>query len=238
MATEDVTIAILGAFKVASGRLSAASGRDKDPVSQGFSVKDAWYRFELGWDIHSDRPLLISELHTIITKLQEVNRQYNMRQFTFRYLLQDRFHAVGRLRNPAKPAPPRRLALAPEYLDVFEGYLVWSDFGRYMDFEDVANAMMGLLDNSWRCMVEFRKSSSDIRAGQKGPFTYHDVRKSVKLVVSAPATELSLGEVMDLAYYTAEFGRVFFMEEHRCVLTNTYYPKAIEVIGFLSRGVP
>ncbi|KAI4174439.1 MAG: hypothetical protein LQ346_008240 [Caloplaca aetnensis] len=237
MAADDVTIAILGALKAACDLLSDASGRDDSPVRQEFSIKDIWYRFELGWDLHGDRPLLKSELYTIITKLQEVNRRYNMRQVTFKYLLEGRFHAVGRLRNPVTPPPPRQIAqVGPKYLNLPYGHIVWSDFVRPMDFEAVAIGMIGLLDHSWHCMADFHRSSSRIPAG-KNPFTYHDKRASVKFEVWAPATLLSLEELMDLAYYTAEFGRLYFMREHRVVFTSTYYPTPIEINGALSRGV-
>ncbi|KAL8924698.1 MAG: hypothetical protein Q9208_003888 [Pyrenodesmia sp. 3 TL-2023] len=236
MAADDVTMALLAAFRAACGRLSLASGRDDDPVERDFIVKDAWYRFELGWDMHGERPLLIYELYIIITKLQEVSLKYNMRQVTFKYLLEGRFHAIGRLRHPAKPPPRRQVAFGTEHMDIRHGHIVWSNFGQDMVFELVANAMMGLLDNGWHCMVQVRRPSGNIRASAQGPFTYHDVRRSVEFLVSAPATQLSLEQVMDLAYYTAEFGRLYFMEEHRCVLTNTYHPVHVEVIGSLSIG--
>ncbi len=237
MAADDVTVAVLAAMKAACDRLSEASGRDENPVSQEFIVKDTWFRFELVWDLHSDRALLYSELYIIITKLQEVNRKYNMRQVTFKYLLEGRFHAIGRLRNPATPPPPRQIAQRePKYLKIPYGHIVWENFGRPMDFEAVAVGMIGLLDHGWHCMADYHRSSSRIPAG-RNPFTFHDKRASVKLEVWAPATEPSLEQVMDLAYYTAEFGRMFFLREHRVVFTSTYYPTPIEVSGALSRGV-
>ncbi|KAL8897439.1 MAG: hypothetical protein Q9207_007219 [Kuettlingeria erythrocarpa] len=237
MAADDVTIAILAAMKAACDRLSDASGRDDDPVEQEFIIKNTWSRLELGWDLHGDRPLLFSELYTIITELQEVNRKYNMRQVTFKYLLEGRFHAIGRLRNPATPPPPRQIAqVGPKYLNVPYGRIVWEDFGRPMDFEAVAIGMIGLLDHGWHCMADFHRSGSRIPAG-KNPFTFHDQRSSVMFEVWAPATKLSLEEVMDLAYYTAVFGRLYFMREHRVVFTSTYYPTPIEIAGALSRGV-
>ncbi|KAL8944442.1 MAG: hypothetical protein Q9211_000584 [Gyalolechia sp. 1 TL-2023] len=234
MAVDDVTVAILAAFKLACERLSTASGSDGKPLEQNFSVKDVWYRFELGWDEYGDTPLLISELYTIIMKLHEVSVKYHMRQVTFKYLLADRFHAVGRLRNAPKPAPHRQAALGPQSQDVPDGHITWSEYGRSMNFRVVANAMMGLLDNSWDVMVKSRQPSGEIRLDQN-PFTYQDSVGLVELEVSAPPGKLSLEDVIDVAFYSALFGRLFRMKEHRCVLTNTYYPTETRVIGTISR---
>ncbi|KAL9002672.1 MAG: hypothetical protein Q9188_004411 [Gyalolechia gomerana] len=234
MAHDDVTIAVLGAFRQACKRLSLVSGKDSEPVERDFYLRDIWYRFEIGWDEHGDQPLLMSELYEMIMKVQEVIWSYNMRQVTFKYLLKGRFHAIGRLRNPAKPPPLRQNAVGPKYLDVPYGHIVWSKYGRPMDFEVVATAIMGLLYNSWDCMVSYRRSSHNIHT-EKNPFTYQDLRGLVDLELSTPG-ELDVEDVMDIAYYMAEFGRAFFMKEHQCVFTNTYYPTQTQVKGTIWKG--
>ncbi|KAI4167195.1 MAG: hypothetical protein LQ343_007407 [Gyalolechia ehrenbergii] len=234
MADDDVTIAVLAAFRQACKRLSLVSGKDSNPLERDFYLRDVWYRFEIGWDAHGDQPLLMSELYEMIMKVQEVIWSYNMRQVTFKYLLKGRFHAIGRLRNPATPPPSRRIALGPKSVEVPDGHIVWSEYGLPMDFEVVATAMMGLLYNSWGCMVSYRRSSHNILT-DKNPFTYQDLRGLVHLEVSTPE-ELSVEDVMDIAYYIAVFGRIYFMEEHQCVLTNTYYPTETQVKGTISKG--
>ncbi|KAL8985147.1 MAG: hypothetical protein Q9177_004514, partial [Variospora cf. flavescens] len=115
MAADDVTMAIITTFKIACERLSAEAGKEDAPVEDEFRVRDNWYRFELGWDhvVANDKPFLITELRTIIMELDELNRNYNMRQLTFTYLLAGRFHVIGRLRNPPIPPEPRHHAIRP-----------------------------------------------------------------------------------------------------------------------------
>ncbi|KAL8959080.1 MAG: hypothetical protein Q9193_003995 [Seirophora villosa] len=237
MDADDVTIAVVAMFKLACERLSEESGRERARVDEDFRISDRWYRFELGWDQHEhDRPFVITELRTIITAIAEVNRNYNMRQITFKYLRAGRFHVIGRLRNPATPPPPRQDAPRPVRMAIPNGEVLWLDYGRPMDFDVVFNAMMGLLSNCWEAMVRSRKSASRIIA-DTSPFTYHDSRLSVRFEVSAPAMQLNLDNTMDMAYYAVNFGRIFFMKEHHCSLLNTYYPTPVEVTSSLSKEV-
>ncbi|KAL9019138.1 MAG: hypothetical protein Q9185_003569 [Variospora sp. 1 TL-2023] len=238
MAADDVTMAIITTFKVACERLSAKAGKEDAPVDDEFRVRDEWYRFELGWDhdVANDKPFLITELRTIIVALDELNRNYNMRQLTFTYLLAGRFHVIGRLRNPPVPPAPRHRAIRPVRMSIPDGHVLWTTYGRPMDFSTVADAMMGLLINCWDTMVEMRKPAYAI-ISDTVPLAYLDVPREVKLEVWAPPLQLSLHRMMDMAYYAVDFGRVFFMVEHHCALVITYYPAPLEVTSVLSREV-
>ena len=237
MAADDVTMALMTASKRVCDLLSLASGKDQSPIHQEFWIRETWFRFELGWDAHSDRPLLLAELQMIIVKLYEIAHRYHMRQLTFKYLVQGHFHCAGRLRNPPSRPPPRSIAIGAEHLNVPYGNLVWSDFGRPMDFETVANAMLGIFLHAWDLMVETRKSSDRIRA-QQTPYTYHDIGRSLRLQISPGAAQnLKLRDILDIAYFTVEFGRIFYMEEHHCSLVDTYYPERKQVLSSLSRGI-
>lgn len=236
MSTDDVTIALLSVLKRSIDHLSAASGNPSAPLTTDFSLRDSWYRFELGWDQHSqEKKLLISELYVMVMKLLEVSLKYVMREVTFRYMVQGKFHAVGRLRNPIRPPPRRKMAVGPKYMTLPSGHVEWSDYGRSMDFELVANTMISLLDNSWQLIVASRKHAGNMVI-DRHPFTYRDVRGKVEIEVSGPEGRLSLEEVMDVATYMVEFGRVFFMEEHTCVFTNTYYPTETKIVGTLLKA--
>lgn len=159
-----------------------------------------------------------------------------MRQVTFKYLLAGKFHAIGRLRNAATPAPRRKMAVGPKYMGISQGYIEWSDYGQQLDYQTVANTVMGFFDNCWNFMVQTKKASSQITI-DNAPFRYHDVGDRVEVEVSGPSGgQLNLEEVMEVTYYMVEFGRVFFMEEHQCVLINTYYPVETKVTGFLLKG--
>ncbi|KAL8669437.1 MAG: hypothetical protein Q9168_005972 [Polycauliona sp. 1 TL-2023] len=234
MATDDVTMAMLAIFKAACERLSSASGQDGEVVKHDFAIRDKWYRFELGWDAYGPRPLLISELLTIVTKLWELSRVYFMRQVTFKYLLAGQFHATGRLRNPAAPAPRRQDALQPRVMNIPHGHIIWADFDRKMEFEVVADTMMSLLGNGWVAMSNYHKASRKLHV--PNPFMFNNPQRSVRFTVSAPQKELSLGDVMDVAYYTVMFGRLFNMQEHHCALTSTYYPQPVEILGSIVKG--
>ncbi|KAI4114681.1 MAG: hypothetical protein LQ345_004580 [Seirophora villosa] len=235
MDADDVTMAVVAMFKVACERLSAESGRERARVGQDFRISDRWYRFELGWDQHEDdRPFVITELRTIIMAIAELNRNYNMRQITLKYLRAGRFHVIGRLRNPATPPPPRQDAARPARMAIPNGEVLWLDYGRPMDFDVVVNAMMGLFSNCWDTIVRFRKPAARIIA-DTSPFTYEDSRLSVRFEVSAPPMQLNVDNTMDMAYYAVNFGRIFFMKEHHCALLNTYYPTPVEVTSSLSK---
>ncbi|KAL8953120.1 MAG: hypothetical protein Q9222_001003 [Ikaeria aurantiellina] len=234
MDADDVSMALLAAAQLACTRLSSVSGRDRDPVGESFRVKDSWFRFELGWDLHSDQPFLLSELKVILIKLYEVGQRYNMRQATFTYYLKGRFHVVGRLRNPAVPPPPRRMAVGPKQMAIPDGSLVWSDYGRPMAYEPVVDSMMAIMLNGWDSMVDSRKSSDKIRS-QNVPFVFRDPKIFLRFEVSGPPDKLVLEDLLQIAYYTAEFGRIFNSEEHHCKLTNTYYPAPKVISSILSK---
>ncbi|KAL8709214.1 MAG: hypothetical protein Q9220_005956 [cf. Caloplaca sp. 1 TL-2023] len=223
MDVDDVSMAILAAAQLACTRLSEVSGRDNEPVGDAFILKDSWFRFELGWDLHSDQPFLLYELKAILMKLYEAGQRYNMRQVTFTYYVQGRFHVVGRWRNPVVPPPPRNFAIGPKQMVIPDGSLVWSNYGRPMTYESVVDSMMALFLNGWDCMVDTRKPSNKIHS-QSIPFVYHDSRRNLRFMVSGPPDKLWLEDLLQIAYYTGEFGRIFYSEEHRCSLTNTYYP--------------
>ncbi|KAL9594169.1 MAG: hypothetical protein Q9219_007182 [cf. Caloplaca sp. 3 TL-2023] len=237
MAADDVTIAIVSASKLACNMLSQLSGQDTKPVPGPFRVKDYWYRFELAWDQQSDSPLTMSEVKTVISTLFEVGQIYNMRQFTFEYRLRGRFHAVGRLRNPISRPPPRRIAVEAKQMNIPSGQVVWSDFGSRMDYRNVAFGMLGLLDNSWGCMVENERSADRIRA-RNDPFTFHDSRHSFRLQIFGPqGDKLSLDDLINMANFVVEFGRLYYMREHHCTYIDTYYPAPRIVTASIVQGL-
>ncbi|KAL8768076.1 MAG: hypothetical protein Q9209_005619 [Squamulea sp. 1 TL-2023] len=237
MAADDVTIAILAATKYACELLSLLSGEDSKPVPGDCRVKGLWYRFELAWDHYSDRPFTMSELKTTILTLGKLSQSYNMRQVTFQYRIQGRFHAVGRLRNPITPAPARQLAVGSKQVNVPGGHVLWSNFGQPMDFENVAMGVLSLLNHAWGYMVENRRSGRHIRTGAD-PFLYQDSRRSLRLRISGPpGGRLDLEDVIDVAEYVVECGRLFFMREHHCSFTDTYFPTPRKVTASLTKVV-
>ena len=214
VAVDDVITAIVFSLYQALRRLNTAEGNEDSEVpSESFSVKSDCFDLEVASDLYApERSFRLWHLRVILTTIFRMSETFTLRECTFEYLNQnDQLLFSGHLKNPSIPIPARRAAPDP-YIEIETGVEhEFRAYGRSMDFEVVAAAVLDIFGFGWTQMVRLRRSSSVLQV-QGNPWTYLSPVLELK-VQRTDRTSLYLNQILSIGITVASFGRVFFLRE-------------------------